>query len=89
MHSSNHIIKFADDMTMVGLINKDDDSAYREEVQELIVKNTKFLGVHLAENFTWTLNTSSITKRAQQRLYFLCKLSKAHLPSPILTTFYR
>ncbi|KAK1806843.1 hypothetical protein P4O66_005326, partial [Electrophorus voltai] len=54
-----------------------------------IIKNTKFLAVHLVENLTWTLNTSSITKRAQQRLYFLRKLKKAHLPSPILTTFYR
>ncbi|KAK1806293.1 hypothetical protein P4O66_000162 [Electrophorus voltai] len=32
MHSSNHIIKFADDTTVVGLINKDNESAYREEV---------------------------------------------------------
>ncbi|KAK1799569.1 hypothetical protein P4O66_000371 [Electrophorus voltai] len=32
MHSSNHIIKFADDTTVVGLINKDHESAYREEV---------------------------------------------------------
>ncbi|KAK1802553.1 hypothetical protein P4O66_004209 [Electrophorus voltai] len=130
MHSSNHIIKFTDDTTVVGLINKDNKSAYREEVRELvswckvnnlylnvdktkemvvdfrrarrdhsplaingssveIVKNIKFLGVHIAENLTWTLNTSSITRRAQQRLYFLQKLREAHLPSPILTTFYR
>ncbi|KAK1791977.1 hypothetical protein P4O66_001747 [Electrophorus voltai] len=122
MHSWNHIIKFADDTTVVGLINKDNESAYREEVRELvswckvnklylnvdktkemvvdfrraingssveIIKNIKFLGVHLAENLTWTPNTSSITKRAQQRLYFLRKLRKAHHPSPKLTTFYR
>ncbi|KAK1786835.1 hypothetical protein P4O66_017219, partial [Electrophorus voltai] len=116
---------FADDTTMVGLINKDNESAYREEVRELvswckvnnlylnvdktkemavdfrrarrdhsplaingssveIVKNIKFLGVHIVENLTWTLNTSSITKRAQQRLYFLRKLREAHLPSLIL-----
>ncbi|KAI4899020.1 hypothetical protein NFI96_007116 [Prochilodus magdalenae] len=130
MHSSNHIIKFVDDMTVVGLINKNDESAYREEVQRLtdwcrtnnlslnvdktkemvvdfrrtrrdhsplhingstveIVKSTKFLGVHLAEDLTWSLNTSTITKKAQQRLYFLRRLRKAHLPPPILTTFYR
>ncbi|KAK3535060.1 hypothetical protein QTP70_002590 [Hemibagrus guttatus] len=112
MHSSNHIIKFADDTTVVGLISKNDESAYREEVQRLtawyrannlllnvyktkeivvdfrraqsdhsplfidafpveIVKSTKFLGVYLVENFTWSLNTSSISKKAQQRLYFL------------------
>ncbi|KAK3509707.1 hypothetical protein QTP70_008446 [Hemibagrus guttatus] len=93
MLSFNHIIKFADDTTVVGLISKNDESAYREEVQRLtawckdnnlslnvektkemvvdfrraqsdhcplnidgsnveIVKSTKFLGVHLAEDLT-------------------------------------
>ncbi|KAK3546817.1 hypothetical protein QTP86_003083 [Hemibagrus guttatus] len=115
---------------MVGLISKNNESVYREEVQQLIawckvnnlsmnvdktkemvvdfrrahsghsllyidgssveiVKSTKFLGVHLTENLTWSLNTSSITKKAQQCLYFLQKLRKAHLPPPILTAFYR
>ncbi|KAK3565430.1 hypothetical protein QTP86_009704 [Hemibagrus guttatus] len=100
---------------MVGLISKNDESAYREEVQRLtawckdnnlslnvektkemavdfrraqsdhsplhingsnveIVKSTKFLGVHLAEDLTWLLNISSITRKAQQRLYFLRRL---------------
>ncbi|KAK3510458.1 hypothetical protein QTP70_007609 [Hemibagrus guttatus] len=54
-----------------------------------IVKSTKLLGVHLVENFTWSLNTSSISKKAQQRLYFLWRLRKAYLPPPILTMFYR
>ncbi|KAK3548965.1 hypothetical protein QTP70_022656 [Hemibagrus guttatus] len=125
----SRIIKFANDMTMDGLISKNDESAYREEVQQLIawckanlslnvdktkemvgdfrrahsgnsllyidgssveiVKSTKFLGVHLPENFTWSLNTSSITKKAQQHLYFLQKLRKAHLPLSILTMFYK
>ncbi|KAK3532340.1 hypothetical protein QTP86_016032, partial [Hemibagrus guttatus] len=130
MHSSNHIIKFTDDTTVVGLISKDDESAYREEVQRLtarckannlslnvektkemvvefrraqsdhsplninrsnmeIVKSTKFLGVHLPQDLTWSLSTSSITKKAQQRFYFLRRLRKAHLPPPILSTFYR
>ncbi|KAK3543675.1 hypothetical protein QTP70_026890 [Hemibagrus guttatus] len=130
IHSSNHIIKFADDMTVVGLISRNDKSAYREEVQCLtawckanslflnvdktkemvvdfrraqsdhspmfingspveIVKSTKFLRVHLVEKYTWSLNTTSITKKAQQRLYFLRRLRKAHLPPPIQTMFYR
>ncbi|KAK3566968.1 hypothetical protein QTP86_007811 [Hemibagrus guttatus] len=42
-----------------------------------IVKSTKFLGVDLAEDFTWSLNISSITKKAQQRLYFLLRLRTA------------
>ncbi|KAK3564423.1 hypothetical protein QTP86_020365 [Hemibagrus guttatus] len=54
-----------------------------------MVKSTKFLGVHLAENFTWSLNTTSISMKAQQHLYFLRRLRKAHLPPPILTMFYR
>ncbi|KAI5628316.1 gastrula zinc finger protein XlCGF28.1-like [Silurus asotus] len=130
MHSSNHIIEFADDTTVVGLISKNDEPTYREEVQRLtawcgvnnlslsvdktkemivdfrraqsehspliidgssveILKSTKFLGGNLAENFTWPLNTSSITKNAQQHLYFLRRLRKAHLTPPILNTFYR
>ncbi|KAK3513633.1 hypothetical protein QTP70_028831 [Hemibagrus guttatus] len=35
MHSSNHIVKFADDTNVVGLISKKNESAYREEVQRL------------------------------------------------------
>ncbi|KAK3548113.1 hypothetical protein QTP70_004890 [Hemibagrus guttatus] len=130
VHSSNHIIKLIDDTTMVGLISKNDESAYREEVQRLtawskannlslniektkgmvvdfrraqsdhsplkidgsnveIVKITKFLGVHLAEDLTWPLNTSSISKKAQKHVYFLRRLKKAHFPPAILTTFYR
>ncbi|KAK3549963.1 hypothetical protein QTP86_016837, partial [Hemibagrus guttatus] len=35
IYSLNHIIRFANDMTVVGLISKNDESAYREEVQQL------------------------------------------------------
>ncbi|KAF7705820.1 gastrula zinc finger protein XlCGF28.1-like, partial [Silurus meridionalis] len=52
------------------------------------ISKGKFLGVHLADNLTCSLNTSSITKKAQQRLFFLIKLRKAHLPPSILTMFY-
>ncbi|KAK3508649.1 hypothetical protein QTP70_002756 [Hemibagrus guttatus] len=96
MHSSNHIVKFTNDTTVVGLISKNDESARAQSDHSPlfgspveIVKSTKFIGVHLAENFTWSLNTTSISKKAQQRLYFLQRLRKAHLPHPILTMFYR
>ena len=36
-HNSNTIIKFADDMTVVGLITDDDETAYREDVRDLAV----------------------------------------------------
>ena len=35
--NTNAIIKFADDTTVVGLINKNNESAYRKEVQRLIL----------------------------------------------------
>ena len=38
VHDSNTIIKYADDMTVVGLITDDDETAYREEVRDLAVR---------------------------------------------------
>ncbi len=128
--SSNHIIKFADDTTVVGLISNNDETHYREEVAQLAewcgannlslnvektkevvmdfrrnsvdhppltidsstverVSSTKFLGVHITEDLTWTTNTMSLSKKAQQRLHFLRRLKRASLPPPILNTFYR
>ncbi len=49
------------------------------------VSSTKFLGVHITENLTWTTNTMSLFKR----LHFLRRLKRASLPPPILTNLYR
>ncbi len=128
--NSNHIIKFADDTSVVGLISNNDETQYREEVAQLAewcgannlslnvsktkevvmnfrrnsvdhppltidsstverVSSTKFLGVHIKEDLTWTTNTTSLSKKAQQRLHFLRRLKRASLPPPILITFYR
>ncbi|KAI4872923.1 hypothetical protein NFI96_005304 [Prochilodus magdalenae] len=89
--------RFADDTTVVGLNSNDDDSAYREEVNQLVawcassnlslnvdktkerkhavhtrltihgnivksVKSTRFLGVHIADDLTWTTNTTCLSK---------------------------
>ena len=53
-----------------------------------IVKNTKYLGVHLAENITWSLNTGSTVKEALQRLHFLRRLRRptSHSPFSPLST---
>lgn len=129
-YSSNHIIKFADDTTVVGLITNNDESEYREEVQHLVdwcqnnnlslnvqktkemdvnfrksstthtplhitgsavemVNSVKFLGVHISDDLSWNLNTTTTMNKAQQRLHFLRKLKKASLPPPILPSFYR
>ncbi len=34
-HHSNTIVKYADDTTVVGLISGGDESAYRDEVEQL------------------------------------------------------
>ncbi|XP_059826069.1 uncharacterized protein LOC132394217 [Hypanus sabinus] len=120
-HSSNHIIKFTDDTTVVGLISKNDESAYREEVQRLTdwcrannlslnVNKTKEMIVNFrkarSDHSPLNIDGSSVkvikstkflggrehqlhSKESQQRLYFLRRLRKVHLPPPILITFYR
>uniref|UniRef100_A0A8C7C8Q2 Reverse transcriptase domain-containing protein n=1 Tax=Oncorhynchus kisutch TaxID=8019 RepID=A0A8C7C8Q2_ONCKI len=62
-HASNSIIKFADDTTVVGLITKNDETAYREEVRAL--------GVWCQEN-NLTLNVNKtkemiVDSRKRQR----------------------
>ncbi|KAI3360698.1 hypothetical protein L3Q82_012843 [Scortum barcoo] len=55
-----------------------------------VVSSTKFLGVHITDDLTVVGELSaSLVKRAQQRLHFLRRMKRAHLPPPILTTFYR
>lgn len=39
------------------------------------VSSIKYLGVHVSEDLTWTLNATQLVKKAQQRLYFLRKFS--------------
>ncbi len=53
------------------------------------VSSTKFLGVHITEDLTWTTSVTSLNKKGQQRLHFLPTEKRASLPPPILTTFYR
>ncbi len=53
------------------------------------VSSTKFLGVHITEDHSWTNNTAALAKKAQQRLYFLRKLRRARAPASIMFTFYR
>ncbi|KAG5276640.1 hypothetical protein AALO_G00107970, partial [Alosa alosa] len=53
------------------------------------VSSTKFLGVHISEDLSWTTNTASLAKKVPRRLYFLRKLRRASAPPAIVTTFYR
>ncbi len=51
--------------------------------------STKFLGVHITEDLSWTNTLAALAKKAQQRLYCLRKLRRARAPAPIMCTFYR
>lgn len=44
------------------------------------MRSTKFLGLHITNDLSWTTNTTSLVKRAQQCLYFLWWLKRANLP---------
>lgn len=49
------------------------------EPKEERVTSFTFLGVHISEVLFWTLNTSTLIKKAQQHLYFLRKPHPAEL----------
>ncbi|KAI4901613.1 hypothetical protein NFI96_028146, partial [Prochilodus magdalenae] len=52
------------------------------------VSSFKYLGVHISDDLTWTLNTTYVLKRAQQRLSFLRRLRKFGMSPRILSNFY-
>ncbi|KAG9347418.1 hypothetical protein JZ751_004985 [Albula glossodonta] len=85
-HSSNCIIKFVDDTTVVGLLIDNDESAYRAEVNDNNLSTPPCSpATLLCSPLTWTLNTSSPVKKVQLRLYFLWRLKRARLTN-VLTS---
>ncbi|KAL0154227.1 hypothetical protein M9458_050481, partial [Cirrhinus mrigala] len=92
------LLKFADDTTLIGLIQDGEESAYRQEVKELAVcimdstvatvETFKFLGSVISQDLKWVTHINSIVKKAQQRLYFLHQLRKFNLPQELLKQFY-
>lgn len=43
----------------------------------------------MSKQLTWTANNSHLVKKAQQRLFFLRKLTQVQLPQKLLLNFYR
>ncbi len=92
------LLKFADDTTVIGLIQAGDESAYRQEVKELAVwcsynnlklntlQKFRFLGTIISQGLKWDTYIVSIAKKARQRLYFLRQLRKFNLPQELLTS---
>ncbi|XP_076747449.1 uncharacterized protein LOC143421699 [Maylandia zebra] len=56
------------------------------EVERVI--SFRYLGVYISEDLTWSLNTTQLIKKAQQRLYFLGRLRKFGMSAKILSRFY-
>uniref|UniRef100_A0AAQ4RSH4 Alkylated DNA repair protein AlkB homologue 8 N-terminal domain-containing protein n=1 Tax=Gasterosteus aculeatus aculeatus TaxID=481459 RepID=A0AAQ4RSH4_GASAC len=52
------------------------------------VDSFRFLGSIITQDLKWELNISSITKKAQQRLFFLRQLEKFNLPKTMMVHFY-
>ncbi|KAK1784177.1 hypothetical protein P4O66_020698, partial [Electrophorus voltai] len=50
------------------------------------VESFKFLGTTI-KDLKWDSNISSIIKRTQQRIYFLCQLRKFNLPHELIVLF--
>ncbi len=53
-----------------------------------IVQNFQFLGSVTSNNRKCELNIDTIVKKAQQRLYFLRRLTSFGLTTQIMLTFY-
>ena len=52
------------------------------------LESFRFLGTILSQDLKWELNISSLTKKAQQRMYFLWQLKKFNLPKTMMVHFY-
>ncbi|KAL6113876.1 uncharacterized protein ACO6RY_04770 [Pungitius sinensis] len=51
------------------------------------VDSFRFLGCIITQDLKWELNISSITKKAQRRLFFLRQLKKFNLPQTMMVHF--
>uniref|UniRef100_A0A3P9AUA1 Reverse transcriptase domain-containing protein n=1 Tax=Maylandia zebra TaxID=106582 RepID=A0A3P9AUA1_9CICH len=70
---------------------------HKTEIQPLIISDDcvervadfRFLGVSIEGNLSWSVNTSELLKKTQQRLYFLRVLRKNNITQRLLVSFYR
>lgn len=52
------------------------------------VESFRFLGTIIAQDLRWAENITSITKKAQQRMFFLRQLRKFNMPQKVMVEFY-
>ncbi|KAI4903065.1 hypothetical protein NFI96_032847 [Prochilodus magdalenae] len=54
-----------------------------------VVRSYRYLGVHLDERLDWSVNTDTVYKKAQSRLYFLRRLGSFRICQKLLLMFYK
>ncbi len=59
----------------------------KTDIQPLFISDFRFLGIHMEDNLTWSVNTTIIIKKAQQRLHFLRILRNYQLTQNLLMSF--
>ena len=52
------------------------------------VESCRFLGTIITQDLKWELNIRSLTKKGQQRIFFLRQLKKFNLPKTMMVHFY-
>ncbi|KAI5609680.1 gastrula zinc finger protein XlCGF28.1-like [Silurus asotus] len=52
------------------------------------VDSSRYLGVHIKQDLSWSCHINTLVKKARQRLYHLRRLRDFKLPSQVLKTFY-
>lgn len=48
----------------------------------------RFLGTYISVDLSWAINTTTVVKKSQQRLYFLRILRQNHLQQKLLVSYY-
>ena len=52
------------------------------------MESCRFLGTIITQDLKWELNIRSLTKKGQQRMFFLRQLKKFNLPKTMMVHFY-
>ncbi|TWW77449.1 hypothetical protein D4764_12G0008390 [Takifugu flavidus] len=95
-----HLQKYSDDTVIVGCVENGQEDEYRDLVESFVswsrenllqlnVTKTKFLGVQLDNKLEWSTNTDAVYKKAMSRLYFLRRLRSFSVCSRMLHMFYQ
>ncbi|KAK3571576.1 hypothetical protein QTP86_014150, partial [Hemibagrus guttatus] len=102
-HSSNAIIKFADDTMVVGLVTDQRANSGLQETGKKTpptphptingtpvewVDSIKFLRTHITEDLTGTVHIDNVVKKSHQHLFFHTCLRKFSTNANIVKSFY-